>query len=214
MQKSTGMALLLLSALSIGCATADPYLTVGGYFSQVNEPVDVKGGGGQIGIGYTLTDQWSLELGYDRFLNKEPLWPVFLNTGIQNPSIITFKSGFKSAGVTLSVLGKSALDSSNTLFYRVGAIHHTSESWVFHYGDKTCATNESPTYKTLFYADDELVGTTGGCTSSFRNIALIYGLGVDHQFNQQWFSRVEIVGIADPDAESLYAIKLAVGYRF
>lgn len=214
MQQSTGTALLLLMAMSIGCAKADPYLTVGGYYSQVNEPVDVKGGGGQIGIGYTLTDQWSLELGYDRFLNKDPLWPVFLINGADIPSTITFKSGFKSAGATLSVLGKTALDSSNTLFYRVGAIHHKSESWVFHHGEKSCARNESPSYKTLFYSNDVLVGTTCGCTSSYSNIGLIYGLGVDHQLSPQWFSRVEIVGVADPDAESLYAIKLAVGYRF
>jgi opacity protein-like surface antigen len=209
MQKQTLAALLLLCAASSGIAVADTYLTVGGYYSKVEKPVDRSGGGGQIGIGYALTEQWSLEVGYDQLINKDPQWP----TNGYNNSLV-FESGHKSAGLSLSVLGKTALDDSNTLFYRIGAINNKSESWVFHRGNKECAAAESPTHTTLFSINSVVIDTVRGCTSSNTNIGLIYGLGIDHQFNQQWFSRVEVVGLSDPDTESMYALKLAVGYRF
>jgi hypothetical protein len=203
-------AALLCCALTAGHAAADVYTTLGGYYSKVDKPVDRSGSGGQIGVGYTLTEQWSLELGYDQLIDQSPQWP-----GIGgNSSSIVFKSGHKSAGLSLSVLGKTALDEYNTLFYRVGAINNKSESWVFHHGNKTCAASESPTSTNIVGANNIIVGTVGGCTSSNTNIGLLYGLGIDHQFNQYWFSRVELVGLSDPDAESLYALKLAVGYRF
>lgn len=209
MQKQTLAALLLLCAATSGIATADPYLTVGGYYSKVEKPVDRSGSGGQIGIGYTLTEQWSLELAYDQLINKDPQWPT---SGYNNS--LVFESGHKSAGLSLSVLGKTALDDSNTLFYRVGAINNKSESWVFHRGNKPCAAAESPTPTTIFSINNVMIDTVGGCASSNTNIGVIYGLGIDHQFNQQWFSRVEVVGLSDPDTESMYALKLAVGYRF
>jgi len=209
MQKQTLAALLLLCAATSGIAVADTYLTIGGYYSKVEKPVDRSGGGGQIGIGYALTEQWSLELGYDQLINKNPQWPTKGN----NNSLV-FESGHKSAGLSLSVLGKTALDDSNTLFYRVGAINNKSESWVFHRGNKACAAAESPTPTTIFSISNVVIDTVRGCTSSNTNIGLIYGLGIDHQFNQQWFSRVEVVGLSDPNTESIYALKLAVGYRF
>jgi opacity protein-like surface antigen len=209
MQKQSLAALLLLCAASSGIAVADTYLTVGGYYSKVEKPVDRSGGGGQIGIGYTLTEQWSLEFGYDQLINKDPQWP---NSG--NNNRLVFESGHKSAGLSLSMLGKTALDDSNTLFYRVGAINNKSESWVFHRGNKLCAASESPALITILRINNVETDTVSGCKSSHSNIGLIYGLGIDHQFNQQWFSRVEVVGLSDPDTESMYALKLAVGYRF
>ncbi|RVU41713.1 hypothetical protein EOE67_00495 [Rheinheimera riviphila] len=209
MQRHTSAALLLLCATTTGNAMADMYLTVGGYYSKVEKPVDRSGNGGQIGFGYTLTEQWSLEVGYDQLIDQSPKWPHF---GGNNT--VVFESGVKNAGLALSVLGKTALDDDSTLFYRVGAINNKSESWVFHHGNKTCAASESPTHTSIVSVNQVIVGTIGGCASSNTNIGLLYGLGVDHQFNQQWFSRFEVVGLSDPDAESLYAIKLAVGYRF
>lgn len=211
MQIQTIAALLLLGAATTGTAIADPYLTVGGYYSKVKKPVDVSGGGGQIGIGYNLSEQWSLELGYDQLINKEPQWPSFAGN---NSNTVVFKSGHKSAGLSLSFLGKTALDDFSTLFYRVGAINNKSESWKFHFGNKSCATSESPTYTSIFKVNEQIIATTGGCTASNTNLGVIYGLGIDHQFNPKWFSRVEVVGLSDPDTESMYAIKLAVGYRF
>ena len=112
MQKHTSVALLLLCATIAGNATADTYLTVGGYYSKVDKPVDRSGSGGQIGFGYKLTDQWSLEVGYDQLINQGPQWPNFAN--INNPDNaggIVFKSGHKSAGLSLSILGKTASQS-------------------------------------------------------------------------------------------------------
>jgi opacity protein-like surface antigen len=208
-------AALLCCALTAGHAAADVYTTLGGYYSKVDKPVDRSGSGGQIGVGYTLTEQWSLELGYDQLIDQSPQWPGFAN--ISNPNNgggIVFKSGHKSAGLSLSVLGKTALDEYNTLFYRVGAINNKSESWVFQHGSAACTNQIADTFTYDFISNNIPVGTVRACGNSSTNTALLYGLGIDHQFNQHWFSRVELVGLSDPDAESLYALKLAVGYRF
>lgn len=215
MQKHTSVALLLLCATIAGHATADTYLTVGGYYSKVDKPVDRSGSGGQIGFGYKLTEQWSLEVGYDQLINQGPQWPDFAN--INNPDNaggIVFKSGHKSAGLSLSILGKTALDNNSTLFYRVGALNNKSETWVFQHGNAGCTSQTQDTYMYEFTANNVRIGTVRACGYSSTNTALLYGLGIDHQFNQQWFSRVEVVGLSDPDTESLYALKLAIGYRF
>jgi len=215
MQKQTLAALLLLCAATSGIAVADTYLTVGGYYSKVEKPVDRSGGGGQIGIGYTLTDQWSLEVGYDQLINKGPQWPGFANINTpNNGGGIVFKSGHKSAGLSVSLLGKTALDDASTLFYRVGAINNKSESRVFQHGSAACTGQTQDTFTYDFISNNVRVGTVRACGYSSTNTALLYGLGIDHQFNQQWFSRVEVVGLSDPDTESLYALKLAVGYHF
>lgn len=215
MRRHTSAALLLLCAATTGNAMADMYLTVGGYYSKVEKPVDRSGSGGQFGFGYTLTEQWSLEVGYDQLIDQEPQWPGFAN--INNPNNgggIVFKSGHKSAGLSVTVLGKTALDDASTLFYRVGAINNKSESWVFQHGSAACKNQTADTFTYDFKSNNVPVGTVRACGYSSTNTALLYGLGIDHQFNQQWFSRVEVVGLSDPDTESLYALKLAVGYRF
>lgn len=209
-QTSLTAAAILLCSVGAGCAQADSYLTVGGYYSKVSQPVDRTGPGSQIGIGYSLTEQWSLELGYDQLMDEDPLWPSLGNNG----SSILYKSGYKSSGVTFSVLGKSALDNHNTLFYRVGAINHKSESWVFHDASRLCAASESEAFVGVFGDEETTFGTVRGCTQANSNIGLLLGFGVDNQFYQQWFSRIEVVAISDPDAETIYALKLGIGYRF
>lgn len=210
MQKPSLTSLLFLCSLTSSCALAESYLTVGGYYSKVDKPIDRSGSGGQIGIGYSLSNQWSLEFGYDQLLDKKPKWPHFAD----NSNQILSESRFKSSGLTLSLLGKTALNQTNTLFYRVGAIRHQSDALVFRQAPQTCGNDESLIHSSQFIVNDVVVGNVSGCLSANTNIALMYGLGVDHQFSRQWFSRVELAGVADPDTKSIYALKLAVGYRF
>jgi len=210
MQKQFLASLICLCTVSTSSALAETYLTVGGYYSKVDKPIDRSGSGGLFGIGYSLSDQWSLEFGYDQLLNKKPRWPHFADHSNQ----ILSESRFKSTGLTLSVLGKTTINDANTLFYRVGAIRHQSDALVFRQAPQTCGTDESLIHSSHFIVNDVVVGNVSGCLSANTNIGLIYGLGLDHQFNQQWFSRIELVGVADPDTKSIHALKLAVGYRF
>lgn len=209
MKKYGPVAMVLLCVCSSGVTAADIYTTIGGYYSKVEKPVDRAGSGGQFGIGYQLSDNWNVEIGYDQFIDQEPQWPNF---GSGND--ILFKSGYKSAGLSVSVLGKTAINEQNTLFYRVGAVHNKSSSLISYFGNTGCVDPAADNYLAVFIVNEVQITQVTSCAVSRTNTAFLFGVGVDHQFNQQWFSRVELVGLSDPDAKSLYALKLAVGYRF
>jgi len=203
MKKPTAAAIVLFCLFST-CAAADVYTTVGGYYSKVDKPVDRAGNGGQFGIGYRLSDTWNFEFGYNQFIDQDPQWPH-----LDSSNNIVFESGYKSAGFALSVLGKTAVNDQNDLFYRVGVMSNKSSSLVSHDGI-TCADPAASGTGIVF--SNGKIATS--CHVSKTSTALLFGLGFDHHFSQQWFSRIEVIGLVDADAESITALKLAIGYSF
>lgn len=149
MTKHSPVAIALLCVCNSGIAAADVYTTIGGYYSKVEKPVDRAGSAVQFGIGYQLSGNWSVEIGYDQFIDQEPEWPNF---GSDND--ILFKSGYKGAGLSVSVLGKTSITEQNTLFYRVGAVNNKSSSLISYYGNTGCVDPTAENYLVVFIVNE------------------------------------------------------------
>ena len=175
-------------ALQVQAAT-DFYAVAGAQYSRSGEPFDVSGAGYQIGSGYVINRDWSVEL------SAEQLFATKENTEIGQTRL-------DSDAFTVSVLGKTSLGADSLFFYRAG-ISSVDHQGYYHF---------VASKKTL---PDGSVKTTIGYNEVDDKLAhAVFGFGLEQNFSAQWFGRAEIVHLFKKSNLQADTFRLSLGYRF
>ena len=152
----------------------------------------------KLNLGYVLSDQWSVELGYnglgDSGLNNSQLAVDNANFETNDYSITAFR---------LSALGR-ARNQHGELFYRVGVMQVNAQ--------RTYALDGA-----VCEGSDSLIGTfstTSVCQSDNDQIAGVIGLGFDFNLTNFTQLRVEVEHLQGQDDYSAQAILLGLRVNF
>lgn len=170
-------------------ATSDFYAVAGAQYSRSGEPVDVSGAGYQLGAGYVINQQWSVELSPEQLFAEKK-------------QVELGQSRLDSDALTLSVLGKTRISDDAVLFYRAGASSVDHEGYYPYVVSKKTLPNAT-VVTTVGYKDidDDLVHG-------------VLGLGLEQNFTAQWFGRAEIVHLFKKDQLQADTFRLSLGYRY
>jgi hypothetical protein len=208
------ISLLLSTAVVYSTASqANIYVNAGGYFSTVSKPVKQQGDGSSIGIGYVINSSWSAELSYDNLIDEAGSSPALLKK--ESPYPLDWENGYQSKGWTISALGKAAINPSASLFYRIGLIYNDFDYSIYTQGNNSCEKEASGTEIYKFVDEkNKLLQQATGCRYIDTSTQLLFGLGVEGDFSQNWFGRIEAIHFFAKKGEPITAAKLSVGYRF
>ncbi|MDZ7871617.1 MAG: outer membrane beta-barrel protein [Rheinheimera sp.] len=170
-------------------AATNFYAVAGAQYSRSGEPFDVSGAGYQIGSGYVINRDWSVEI------NAEQLFATKKDNEIG-------QSRLNSGAVTLSVLGKTSLGVDGLFFYRAG-ISNVDHQGYYHFvaSKKTLPDGSSKTTIGYNEVDDKLTHA-------------LFGFGLEQNFSMQWFGRAEIVHLFKKNNSQADTFRLSLGYRF
>ncbi len=184
------MVLIGISGLAMPvCAANDFYAVAGAQYSRSGEPFDVSGAGYQLGAGYVITPQWSVEISAEQLFAEQ-------KQGDVGPHRLD------SDALTLSVLGKTRINDDAVLFYRAGASSVDHQGFYpYVTGKKTLPNGTVVTTVSFNQIDDDLVHA-------------VLGLGLEQNFSAQWFGRAEIVHLFKKNELQADTFRLSVGYRF
>lgn len=208
--KTSTLVALLSTVLLISTEThADLYLTTGLYYSKVAKPIDRHGSGSSVGIGYQLNDSWDIELSYDQLIDKNFRTPTEVSGQLE------LVNGYQHQGVTLSAIGKAEINASTTLFYRAGVSHNDIDYMSFTSGDTSCHPDA---YWIINFRQlneqNAVVHRATGCGYQDKSTDVLFGLGVESEFTEHWFGRIEAIGYFANKGENITTAKLSIGYRF
>lgn len=208
--KTSTLVVLLGTALFVSTqANANLYLTTGLYYSKVAKPIDRHGTGNSVGIGYQLNDSWDIELSWDQLIDKNFSIPEVVSGQLE------LVNGYQHQGITLSALGKAAINPVTTLFYRAGVSQSDADYMSFTPGDNSCDTDAywSINYRVVDEKNTVLQRATG-CGYQEKSTDLLFGLGVETKFTEHWFGRIEAIQYFANKGENVTTAKLSIGYRF
>jgi opacity protein-like surface antigen len=207
------LSLVLSTAVVYSTAGhADVYVNTGAYFSKAAKPVDQQGAGTGLGIGYELNKSWSVELSYDKLIDKSASRPTVLKDA--SPYPLDWENSYQSKGLILSALGKTAINPSASLFYRIGVMYSDLDYSRFSAGKVDCAKGVKNIEYYEFINAGKLVQQATGCYYADKSTELLLGLGVETNFNDNWFGRIEANHFFANKGEAITAAKLSVGYKF
>lgn len=191
---------------------ADIYVNTGAYFSKVDQPIDQQGVGSSLGIGYELNNSWSFELSYDKLIDKSATSPSLLKD--ESPYPLDFQSSYQSKGVILSALGKAAINHSSSLFYRIGVMYSDLDYSRFYAGEADCSKGAKNIEYYQFINAGKLVQQATACYYADKSTELLLGLGLETNFSDNWFGRIEANHFFANKGEAISAAKLSIGYKF
>ncbi|WP_306521098.1 outer membrane beta-barrel protein [Rheinheimera sp.] len=213
-QTTLAISVLLSAAFTFSAhSSADIYLTSGIYYSKVAKPINRQGSGSSLGIGYQLNNSWNFEFSYDQLIDKKVIHPYTVSNS--SAAEIGWDNGYQNKGFTLSALGKTAINPAATLFYRAGIAYNDIDSMSYSQGQSTC--NQTA----YIQADFRLINNQGtvlqratGCAYKDKSTDLLFGLGVEGNFSDHWFGRIEAIQYFADKGENITTAKLSIGYRF
>lgn len=210
------LTLSALTAVALGFSTqalADVYVTTGAYYSKADNASDQTGPGTSIGLGYEINPMWSIEFGYDNFIDEDGTKPYLVN--YPQTTTLDFEDPYSHKGWVLSALGKTALNDSSTLFYRAGVMQSDVRQTVYSQGQEACKGQpDDETGYSFVDAEGNTFQRATGCDYKQKSTDLIFGLGIQTNFSENWFGRMEAVHVFADKGEAITAAKLSVGYKF
>ncbi len=186
----SALVLLALSGAAMPVFAASDFYSVAGIqYSRSGEPYDVSGPGYQIGGGYVINPQWSVELSAEQLFSDK-------RSSDFGPTRL------KSNGVTLAVLGKTQLQNQLVLFYRAGvsSLSHQAE-FPYVVSQESLPNGGVKTVIGYRIVDDTLLHG-------------VLGLGLEQSFTAQWFGRAEVVHTFKKHELQADTLRLSLGYRF
>ena len=184
------LLLLAISAVAMPAqASSDFYAVAGIQYSRSGEPYDVSGPGYQVGGGYVINRQWSVELSAEQLFSDK-------RSSDFGPTRL------KSDGVTLAVLGKTQLQDQLVLFYRAGFSQLDHQAEYPYVISKTTLPNGAIKTEIGYHRVDDTL------------LHGVLGLGLEQQFTAQWFGRAEVVHTFKKHELQADTFRLSLGYRF
>ncbi len=184
------LLLLAISAVAMPALAASDFYSVAGIqYSRSGEPYDVSGPGYQLGGGYVINQQWSVELSAEQLFSdkrRSDFGPTRL----------------KSDGVTLAVLGKTQLQNQLVLFYRAGFSQLDHQAEYPYVISKTTLPNGAIKTEIGYHSVDDTL------------LHGVLGLGLEQHFTAQWFGRAEVVHTFKKHELQADTFRLSLGYRF
>lgn len=210
------LALSALTAVALSFSTgtlANIYVTTGAYYSKADNASDQTGPGTAIAIGYEINPMWSIEFGYDNLIDEEGSKPNLIN--YPQTTALDFEDSYHSKGWTLSALGKTQVAPSTTLFYRAGLMQADVRQNVYSQGSQVCKGQPDQQLTYLYVdPDGKTFQSATGCEYKQNSTDLVFGLGLQNDFSENWFGRIEAVHVFADKGEAITAAKLSIGYRF
>lgn len=213
MKRMTKVILLGAALFVSAQAGASLYLTTGFNYSKVAKTIDRHGAGSSLGLGYRLNDSWNIEFGYDRLIDKKIGLPHVV--ALTSPVQLDWSNAYQHKGFTVAALGKTAINQTTTLFYRAGISQSDIDYLSYRLGQVAC--DEQSYLQTNFLAKDsqgnELQRATG-CAYRDTSTDLLFGLGLEADFTERWFGRIEAIQYFADKGENISTARLSIGYRF
>jgi opacity protein-like surface antigen len=189
----SGLILLVCQIVAHASAQAgvyQGYAVAGAQKSWSELPNKVNDTGATLAAGWWLTPAWRFELSAEQLAGKTrgdlslPLADVEIKA------------------LSLSVLGFTEWSGPTQLYYRLG-VSRSALDYQQPVVEATVVNPDGSTSTTIRYQD-----------VSRDLIQLQLGLGVEHQFNERWFSRAEWVHQLKQDEFAADSVRLGIGYRF
>lgn len=211
------LTLSALTVLALSFSTAalanNIYITTGAFYSKADNASKQTGSGTSIGLGYEINPVWSIELGYDNLIDEDGAEPKLIN--YPQTTALDFEDSYHNKGWTLSALGKTPLGSSSTLLYRAGVMRSDVRQNIYRQGEQSCKGEPVNTVGYSYIdADGNTFQSAIGCSYEQKSTDLIVGLGVQTDFTDNWFGRVEALHVFANKGEAITAAKLSIGYKF